>query len=103
MNDYVALVLGVLDIYLNKIGVKLQQQFFNSTVEVGQLYSVYKLFQFNKDKWLEIYQQLETYLNEYEKIPIGQIAIDNYQLFLNRLVVSKQKFKRMYTSIDKVC
>lgn len=35
MNDYVALVLGVLDIYLNKIGVKLQQQFFNSTAEVG--------------------------------------------------------------------
>ena len=44
MNDYVALVLGVLEVYLNKIDAKLQQQFFNSTLEVGQLYSVYKLF-----------------------------------------------------------
>ncbi|CAL6033252.1 Conserved_hypothetical protein [Hexamita inflata] len=102
LHDYSLLIQNVLDKYLEDIDTKIQQSYFNTTQEIGQLYQIFKLFTYNKTKWQNVYEQLTKKVERYESMPFGDLAVGHYARLLLIYTTSMLKFKRVYLSLDKV-
>ncbi|KAH0570332.1 hypothetical protein SS50377_28307 [Spironucleus salmonicida] len=98
LSDYFVLVLEICNNCLDKVNEKLNQTSFTSTQEIGEIYEICKLFTYNKDKWLELYGQMNDILEVYEEIPIGNISNTYYNIMHTQLIASQKKFKQVFTS-----